>query len=99
MRGFDLPALLASSLARWARVPVVDALDCTRADAPLSHGADKAARSASVAGRYRARAHVRGRALLLVDDVHTTGATLGEASRVLREGGAAVVPASFAVAP
>lgn len=98
-RGFDLPSLLAGALARHADVPVVDALACTRTDAPLSFGADKAARAAIVSGRYRARRRLDGRTLLLVDDVHTTGATLGEAGRVLAAAGAVVVPAALAVAP
>ena len=97
-RGFDLPAVLAGALAVSARVPVVDALACTRADAPLSFGADRATRAAVVAGRYRARGSLAGRALLLVDDVHTTGATLAEAARVIAGAGAAVHPCALAVA-
>jgi predicted amidophosphoribosyltransferase len=98
-RGFDLPALLAGALARHAGAELLDALACTRADAPLSFGADKAARAALVAGRYRARQRLAGRAVLLVDDVHTTGATLGEAASALEAAGADVVKAAFAVAP
>ena len=99
MRGFDLPALLARALAAHARVPVVDALACTRVDAPLSFGADKAQRAAAVSGRYRARRSFEGQRLLLVDDVHTTGATLGECTRILEGAGAHVAPAVLAVAP
>jgi predicted amidophosphoribosyltransferase len=97
-RGFDLPAVLACALAGFARVPVVDALACTRADAPLSFGADKAERAAKVAGRFHARGSFAAKHLLLVDDVRTTGATLAEASRVLGEAGAEVTTAAFAVA-
>lgn len=99
VRGFDLPAMLARALAGHAGLSVVDALACTRTDAPLSFGADKATRAAAVLGRYRARRAFSGETLLLVDDVHTTGATLGEATRVLEGAGARVVPAVFAVAP
>jgi predicted amidophosphoribosyltransferase len=90
--------VLATALAACARVPVVDALALTRADAPLSFGADKAERAAKVSGRFRARASFAGRAVLLVDDVRTTGATLAEAARVLGEAGAEVTTAAFAVA-
>jgi len=99
VRGFDLPAILASALAAHAGVPVVDALACTRTDAPLSFGADKAARAAIVSGRYTSRASFADQKLLLIDDVHTTGATLHEAARVLEAAGAKVVQAPFSIAP
>jgi predicted amidophosphoribosyltransferase len=108
-RGFDLPALIAQSLTTVVPgAQVVDALACTRADAPLSHGADKAARALIVTGRYRARpprtllrdnGGWTGKRLMLVDDVRTTGATLGEATRALEAAGARVHAVTLAVAP
>ncbi len=47
-------------------------------------------RRANVAGSFRVRpGSLRGRDVLLLDDVTTTGSTLREAARVLREGGQA----------
>lgn len=104
-RRFDLPAVLAQALGRAIGRPVVDALACTRTDAPLSHGADKAARAVIVQGRYRvraafARALTRSQQrLIIVDDVRTTGATLAEAQRALEQAGALVECAALAIAP
>jgi predicted amidophosphoribosyltransferase len=54
---------------------------------------DPAARRANVRDAFRVPrpATVLGRRLLLVDDVHTTGATVGAAARALRAAGAAAV--------
>jgi ComF family protein len=51
-------------------------------------------RDRNLRGAFRIRQSVAGRRILLIDDVVTTGATLREAARVLREGGAEVVGAA-----
>lgn len=53
----------------------------------------RAARRENVKGAFRVRrgARVTGKTVLLVDDVMTTGSTLGEAARVLRAAGVARV--------
>jgi len=56
-------------------------------------GLDQEGRRENVAGSLRAR-DVAGRRIIVLDDVVTTGATLGEAIRALRHAGAEVVGAA-----
>lgn len=56
-------------------------------------GLDRTARRRNVAGSLRARG-VEGRTVIVIDDVVTTGATLEEAVRALRAGGAEVIGAA-----
>jgi predicted amidophosphoribosyltransferase len=86
MRRFDLPQVLAGSLARALAVPVVPALRSTTWAPPRAGGA----RDASLAGRYAVTRAVRGETLLVVDDVVTTGATIDAAASALESAGATV---------
>lgn len=92
-RGFDPVYALARVAARALGAPLAaHALVRTRAT-PSQTGLDRAARRRNVAGAFavpaRERPRVRGAELVLVDDVVTTGATLGEAAAALRAAGAA----------
>jgi predicted amidophosphoribosyltransferase len=60
-------------------------------------GLSAADRAANLSGALRARYDLRGLRLIVVDDVMTTGATLAEATRALREAGAKV-PAAAVIA-
>ena len=92
-RGFNQAELLATPCgARW-RVPVLPrALIRARATLPQTD-LDPAARRLNVRDAFRVprAAGILGRRLLLVDDVHTTGATVAAAAQALREAGAAAV--------
>ena len=87
-RGFNQAALLADRLARPLELPVIPRwLGRVRATRPQSD-LSAAERQANVRGAFRASRRVAGRHVLVVDDVLTTGATLGACARALRDAGA-----------
>jgi predicted amidophosphoribosyltransferase len=62
----------------------------TRRSAPQASMGDAGARARNVAGSFGVRGEVSG-LVVVFDDVVTTGSTVGEAARVLKEAGAARV--------
>ena len=97
MRGFNQAVWLAAAVGREADVPLnVTALRRIKAT-PTQGGLSAQARRRNVAGafsvRERQRRCVYGRRIVLVDDVHTTGATLNACTLALRRAGAADVDA------
>ncbi len=89
-RGYCQTRLLAEAAAKELGRPCVPALKKTRHTPPNSGLRGLAARRANVSGAFTVvkREAVSGRNVLLIDDVITTGATLGECARVLRMAGA-----------
>ncbi len=91
-RGYNQATLLAQQLGRATGLPV-DALSLqrirhTRSQVDLSAGE----RLANVEGAFACRGQAfRGRAVCLIDDICTTGATLQASAVALREAGAATV--------
>ena len=86
-RGFDQGRVLARALARALRVPELPGALRRRLRRPPQASLGGAQRRRSLVGAFGA-SQVFGRAVLLVDDVTTTGATLIESARALREAGA-----------
>lgn len=94
-RGFNQSELVARSLARGRGLPVlVRALVKTRPTPPQTSLA-AGERAANARDAYAARdpGKIRGLTLIVVDDVFTTGATLGECAAVLKAAGAREVRA------
>lgn len=94
-RGYNQSGWLAQFLGRRAGVSVsVDALKRTR-NTPSQGGRNAKARRRNVAAAFAVRksrlAKLNGKRVLLVDDVLTTGATVGACVRALRAAGAAQV--------
>lgn len=91
-RGYNQSKLLAEQLSRATGLPFAEAaLERVRATAPQIT-LSAAERKLNVRDAFQASADaVRGRQVLLVDDVCTTGATLESCSIALRRAGAASV--------
>ena len=89
-RGYDQVELLARAVGKELGISPVPLLKKVRHNRPQSgiFGAEK--RRANVLGVYReiSREAVAGKRILLLDDILTTGATAGEAARVLLTAGA-----------
>ena len=94
-RGYNQAAVLARELGRLQSVEVDGGVLKKVRNAPPQTSLERAGRLANVRGAYRVARpdRVRGRTLMLVDDVCTTGSTLRECAAVLTAAGAKEVRA------
>lgn len=93
-RGFNQATLLAGHLAaRWG-MPMCEALTRVRRCAPQT-GLNEKQRRENLVGcmtvSERSMPKIRGKRILLIDDVYTTGSTASEAARALLAAGAGSV--------
>ena len=89
-RGYDQVELLAKAVGKELAMEPVPLLKKVRHNRPQSGISDAAKRRANVLGAYREinRQAISGKRILMLDDILTTGATAGEAARVLLTAGA-----------
>ena len=90
LRGFNQAELLACKLSRNLEIPVARRLLERTGNARSQRGLSAKERIRNVRGAFRVRRSdfPKGKNLILVDDVLTTGATANECSRVLKQSGA-----------
>jgi len=97
VRGYNQAELIAVELGRVARLPVRLALERTR-ETTKQHRLDRAARLANLRDAFGTTTTLApGTAVVIVDDIVTTTATLEACASALRDAGAAAVY-GFAIA-
>lgn len=96
-RGFNQAALVVDELAKLTGVPCDHHLLLRRKATASLRGKARRERERIVAGAFAlagdAKVRAAGRHLILIDDVHASGATLRAAARALRRSGASRVSA------
>ena len=90
-RGFVPAQVIANRLAKHLRLKTVSKGLLLTRSASDQAGLDQEARAANLVGAMAAKASMKGKRVLLVDDIVTTGSSLIEAARALRAAGAQVV--------
>jgi len=90
-RGFNQSGEIARHLSRIVGVPVAQHWLLRTRPTKVQAGLTRRERRQNVSGAFALskQADVHGKAVLVIDDVFTTGATLNECARILRQSGAA----------
>ena len=89
-RGFNQAELLAKVVARHFNLPLIDALKKTKNNEPQAKCKDAEKRAANVADCFKIKnpENIKGKNIILIDDVFTSGATMTEAVKILKQNGA-----------
>lgn len=88
-RGFNQSEEIAKEISSRLAIPINrDALIRARETSPQAETTDRNERMRNVEGAFELTSeNIKGTNILLIDDVHTSGSTLQEAVRILKQGG------------
>ena len=89
-RGYDQAQLLAEVVSKKLDIPCVPLLRKDRNTKPQSRTGSAEKRKSNISGAYSTLNHetIRGKTILLIDDIVTTGSTFSECARTLGMAGA-----------
>ena len=90
--GVDQAEMMAKAISKCTGIPYVKTIKRVR-DAKVQHTLTREERLKNVKGAFRVDKDLTGKNVLLVDDVFTTGATISECAKMLKNAGAASVTA------
>ena len=89
-RGYNQAELLAKSLGKISKLEVKEVLFKVKNNTE-QHTLKMAERKKNIKGIFKAEGDIKGRHIILVDDIVTTGSTICECARLLYNKGAATV--------
>jgi ComF family protein len=91
-RGYNQAKLLAKDLSKLVNIPYADLIEKHKDNVP-QHKCKGSERVKNVKGVYRAvnKEMVKDKNILVIDDIITSGSTLGECCKVLRKAGAKTI--------
>lgn len=96
MRGFSPAELIAKKCAEELKIPVKNFLKLKK-HPKLQKNLSAKERKENLKGAFACLKNLDEKVILLVDDIFTTGATIEEASKILKKSGAKVYAATFAM--
>lgn len=88
-RGFNQSELIACAFSELSGIPFVELLEKKKIISP-QHTLRRNLRAENIKGAFGAvdKGLIKGKRILLIDDIITTGNTLGECARILKKSGA-----------
>ncbi len=89
-REYNQNLILAREVANYFKISLRDDIIFKIKDTPAQTLLDKKRRQTNLKGAFVAKENLQGKRVVLFDDIFTTGATILECSRVLKERGARV---------
>ena len=101
-RGYNQSLILARHISRWTGIPERSAILARVRNTDVQSLLDAKKRAENVQGAFSVTAHekIKGKKVLLIDDIITTGSTIDECCRVLKEAGVSyAAAAAVAAAP
>jgi competence protein ComFC len=87
-RGYNQSRILAKELSKHFQIPLVDDIIIEVKSKKSQTAVERKDRQSNISGIFQAAENISGKKIIIVDDIFTTGSTLSECAKVLKEAGA-----------